>query len=395
MKPILRIALRYLFSSRGSTLLITLIAFLGVFMSVSAILLTMGVFAGFQDALKEKILSGSPHVILMPSDEGEVPNMVKSLRGMPEVRSAVSSEAYNAILVKDEDLMSLSVKLVDFSDREVKDFIDKFIIDSVQGKGIIIGEGISSTLDISAGDKVLLVSPLGTRTPVGFIPKTKEVKVVGVFYTGSYDKDYVLAYMDKEEGRKFFRGMMRFTLIEVYLKDPYKAQEFKDKIFNTFGSKSIIRSWIELNRPLFNALELEKLGLFFVLMLMVSIASFNITSLLFVKVREKMRDIAIMKAYGVKSSQIALIFLMVGTVIGIVGACVGVAFSYIGGHFITEYRLISVPEDIYMMSYVPVHIRVSDTLLTFVGTLILSFLSSLLPALKASRENIISILRNE
>jgi lipoprotein-releasing system permease protein len=230
---------------------------------------------------------------------------------------------------------------------------------------------------------------------MGFIPKTMEVKVGGILSTGMYDKDYVLVYMDRKRAEGFFKDIGSFSGIEVYLSNPYRAQELKQSIQNLLGKSFIVRSWIELNRPLFNALELEKLGLFFVLLLMVFVASFNITSLLFMKVKERVKDIAIMKTYGVESYRITLIFLSVGITIGMFGAFAGVVFSYVSGYFITEYRLISVPEDMYMMSYVPVYIRPTDTLMTVVGTFLLPFVSSLVPSLKASRERVIDILRHE
>lgn len=394
MKTSLKIALRYLFSSRGSTLLITFIAFLGVFMSVSAILLTMGVFAGFQEALKEKILSGSPHVVvssITDTDTSEAVGEVKKLKG---VKFVIDFKLYNAILSKEGVVSSVSVKAVDFKNPDFKLFIGRFV-DEVEGKGVLVGEGIADLLDIQPGDSVVLVSPLGTRTAVGFIPKTKQVRVAGVFSTGMYDKDYVLVYMNLGEAESFFKDIGSFSGVEVYLENPYEAQEFKDRIEESLGGGFIVRSWIELNRPLFNALELEKLGLFFVLLLMVFVASFNITSLLFMKVKEKIKDIAVMKTYGVSASQITFIFLFVGMTIGFFGATVGVIFSYAAGYVITEYKLISVPEDIYLMSYVPVYIRTSDVLFTILGTFFLSFVSSLTPSLKAARENVINILRNE
>ncbi len=394
MNVAVKIAVRYLFSSRGSTLLITFIAFLGVFMSVSAILLTMGVFAGFQEALKDKILSGSPHIIVSSLSEGDMAKASKRIGDLPEVRYAISFKLYNAILSKEGVIHSASVKAVDFKDSSFRKFMKSFIYDG-EIKDILVGEGTAGILDLEVGDSLLLVSPLGTRSAMGFIPKTMEVKVGGIFSTGMYDKDYVLVYMDAGKAKGFFKDIGSFSGIEVYLKDPYRAQEMRERIERLLGNKFIVRSWVELNRPLFNALELEKLGLFFVLLLMVFVASFNITSLLFMKVKEKVKDIAIMKAYGVDNSRITMIFLFVGMTIGIIGALAGVVFSYVSGYFITEYKLISVPEDMYMMSYVPVYIRPLDTLFTLLGTLALSFLSSLIPSIKASRESVIGILRNE
>jgi len=128
---------------------------------------------------------------------------------------------------------------------------------------------------------------------------------------------------------------------------------------------------------------------------MVLVASFNITSLLFVKSKEKIRDIAVLKTFGMGSGGILRIFITVGMTIGVAGALTGIGVSFALAYLINEYRLIRVPEEVYMMSHIPVHIDTFDLMATFAGTLALSFVSSLIPALRASRENIVSVLRNE
>ena len=128
---------------------------------------------------------------------------------------------------------------------------------------------------------------------------------------------------------------------------------------------------------------------------MVLVASFNITSLLFVKVKEKVKDIAIFKTFGMNSRGILTIFLLVGLSIGIIGGVLGIINAYILAFFINKYKLIRVAEEVYMMSYIPVHIKLKDVLLTLGGTLILSFISSLIPALHAAREKVIEVLRKE
>ena len=390
-----RLALRYLISVKGSTLLITAISFLGVFLSVSAILLTLGVFTGFQDTLKEKILSNAPHLIVSFVGEHDVKSVRKKIESLEDVRGVIPFTLYNAILSKEDRLQPVTIKAVDYRDKFFRRMTEKHL---VKGKieGIVIGRGSADILGVSVGDKAIIVFPTGIRTPTGFIPKTREVRIGGIFKTGSYDKDYVIAYMREKEARRFFRRGFRFEGLEVYIKDPYRAQEVKYKIEGVLKDDLIIvRSWIDLNKPLFNALQLEKLALFLILLLMVLVASFNITSLLFVKSKEKIRDIAILKTFGMKRGGVTKIFLSVGLSIGLVGAVCGIGVSFLIAYFINEYRLIRVPEEVYMMSHIPVHMKATDIVATFVGTIFLSFMSSLLPALRASRERIVDILRKE
>ncbi len=391
----LRIALRYLLSVKGSTLLITFISFFGVFLSVCAILLTLGVFTGFQDSLKEKILASAPHIIISAVGGADPKRIEKKVKEIPEVREILPFTLYSAILAKEDRLQPITVKAVDYGERAFKDLIGKHLR---KGKleDLVVGKGVADVLGVRVGDRAVLVFPTGIRTPTGFIPKTREVRIGGIFETGAYDRDFVIVFMEEREARRFFKRGFKFEGAEVYINDPYRAQEVKEKIEQVLKDDLyIVRSWIDLNKPLFNALQLEKLALFLILLLMVFVASFNITSLLFVKSKEKVRDIAVLKTFGMESSGIRRIFVSVGLTIGFLGALAGIGASFLVAYFVNEYKLIRVPEEVYMMSYIPVHIKTLDLLATFFGTLILSFASSLLPAVRASRENIVNILRNE
>ncbi len=395
MSLTLRIALRYLLSVRGSTLLITLISFFGVFLSVSAILLTVGVFTGFQDSLKEKILSSAPHVVVSAVGEEDLGDIRRRIEEVPGVRGTLPFVLYSAILANEDRVQPVTVKAVSYTEKVFRDMVGRHL---VEGKleDLVVGRGIADVLGVRAGEAAVLVFPTGIRTPTGFIPKTREVRIGGIFETGAYDRDFVIVFMKDAEARRFFKRGFRFEGIEVYVEDPYGVQEIKKEIERRVGEDLfLVRSWIDLNRPLFNALQLEKLALFLILLLMVLVASFNITSLLFVKSREKIRDIAVLKTFGMKSGGILRIFITVGMTIGVSGALTGIGVSFVLAYLINEYRLIRVPEEVYMMSYIPVHIDFLDLTATFAGTLVLSFVSSLIPALRASRENIVGVLRNE
>ncbi len=395
MSLTLRIALRYLLSVRGSTLLITLISFFGVFLSVSAILLTVGVFTGFQDSLKEKILSSAPHVVVSAVGEEDLEDIRRRIEEVPGVRGTLPFVLYSAILAKEDRVQPVTVKAVSYGEKVFRDMVGRHLVEG-RLEDLVVGKGIADVLGVRAGEAAVLVFPTGIRTPTGFVPKTREVRIGGIFETGAYDRDFVIVFMKDAEARRFFKRGFRFEGIEVYVEDPYGVQEIKKEIERRVGEDLfLVRSWIDLNRPLFNALQLEKLALFLILLLMVLVASFNITSLLFVKSREKIRDIAVLKTFGMKSGGILRIFITVGMTIGVTGALTGIGVSFVLAYLINEYRLIRVPEEVYMMSYIPVHIDFLDLTATFAGTLVLSFVSSLIPALRASRENIVGVLRNE
>lgn len=392
LKTVFNIALRYTLASKGSTLLVSVIALLGVVLSIVAILLTMGVFAGFQHALKEKILSTSPHIVVSLLNSQNMPDYQERIKNLKGVKSVYPVVLYQAIVSKGGSLQSVSVKGMRPSDIVQK---KKFLVKGEFKGGLLVGKGLADIMGIKPGDEVLLVSPMGKSTPFGFLPKVGHFRVDGIFQTGSFDQDYLTVLMPMSEANEFFGSSWQLYGFEVFIKDPYKAQQVKAQIEKELSDTAIVRSWIDLNKPLFNALELEKVGIFFVLLLMVMVASFNITSLLFMKVREKIRDIAVLRTFGLKRREIALIFLIQGITLGAAGALLGLLLSLLGAYLINEYKLVRVPADVYLMDHVPVFFEVSDIVITLSGALLLSFVASLLPAYRASRTNIVEILRNE
>lgn len=387
MTPLLKLSVRYLLSGKGSTLLVSFIAFMGVVLSVSALLLTMGVFAGFQQALKEKILSASAHIIvsMLTHNQEGYRKTIEETEGVERVYTLV---LYNALLSKDGRLLSVSV-------RAMKEEEAMQVYGLKPKGGILVGRGLADVLGLEEGQEVMVLSPAGRSTPFGILPRVRTFTVEGIFQKGTFEQDYATVVMEVQTAREFFGEDFQLSGYEVYLKDPYDAQRVKALLEKSLGDVAIVRSWIDLNKPLFNALQLEKVGIFFVLMLMIVIASFNITSLLFMKVREKLRDIAVLRTFGLRRRQVVYLFLLQGLILGSAGALVGFLLSVAGGFVINKYRLIRVPADVYLMDHVPVHFELADVVFTLLGALLLSLLASLLPAYRAGKESIVRVLRNE
>jgi len=386
MKSILKISIRFLLSGKGSTQLVSFIALLGVSLGVSALLLTMGVFAGFQHELKEKILSASPHIIVSLLDANkDYKDKIENIEGIKNVYSVA---LYQGLVSREGRISSVSVKALTPE--------DAYRIYGVKlREGVAVGARLADILGLKKGEEFLLLSPIGQRTPFGFLPRARSYVVEGIFQKGVFDQDYATVVMDIKGARDFFGDAYQLSGYEIYLRDPYKAQEIRNKIERLLGPGAIVRSWIDLNKPLFNALQVEKVGIFFVLMLMIVIASFNITSLLFMKARDKIKDIAVLRTFGLKSRQVIFIFLLQGLMLGFLGTLIGLILSLVGAYFINEYKLIRVPADVYLMDHVPVYFETRDVISTLLGALLLSLLSSLLPAYRASKEGIVRVLRNE
>ena len=386
MRVLLRLSFRYLTSVKGSALLVSLIAFFGVALSVSAILLTMGAFSGFQKALKEKILAKSPHIIISLIEDGSYEEEEKRLRAISQIKELNYLVVYQGIISKDGRVQAVSVKAMKVQD------VKK--MGGTEGS-ILIGDGLAGLLGVDIGEEITLVSLFGTRTPFGFIPKVGHYKVAGLLKAGTFDQDYLTVIMTLEDAQKFFGESWQLKGYEVYLKDPYKAQEVKQEVEKIFGTRAFVRSWIDLNQQLFNALQLEKVAIFFVLLLMATISSFNITSLLFMKVRDKVRDVAILRTYGFKSKDVMLTFLLQGLILGFGGASLGIVLAMVGQFLINEYRLIRVPSEVYLMDHIPSSIEVKDLAITFFVALFISLLASLAPSYRASKLSVVEILRKD
>ncbi len=384
MSLIFRLSIRYLTSIKGSALLVSLIAFLGISLSVSAILLTMGAFSGFQKTLKEKILSTTPHIIVSLIEEGNYEVEENKIINLPEVKNTIYITIYQGMVSKDGRVQAVSVKGMKREEVGL----------NTEG-GVLVGEGLASLLGIELGDEIVLISPFSVRTPLGFVPKVGYYKVAGFIKTGTFEQDYLTIVMSVDDAQKFFGQQWQLKGYEVYIKDPYLAQEVKEKIERIFGSKAFVSSWIDLNRQLFNALQLEKVAIFFVLLLMATLSSFNITSLLFMKVRDKVRDIAVLRTYGFKRKDIMLTFLMQGLLLGFGGAVSGIILAFIGQFLINHYRLIRVPSEVYLMDHIPSNIELVDGVITFVLALLISLLASVIPSYRASKLSVVEILRKD
>jgi len=386
MSTLFKLSLRYLTSVKGSALFVSVIAFFGVALSVSTILLTMGAFSGFQRELKEKILSKSPHIIVSLIEDSQYQAEEEKLKTIPQIKEINYLTVYQGIISKNGRVQAVSVKAMKIQDVKRRG--------GTQGS-ILIGDGLADLLGVDVGEEITLVSPFGTRTPFGFIPKVGYYKVAGFLKTGTFDQDYLTIIMVLEDAQQFFGESWQLKGYEIYLKDPYKAQEVRQEVEKIFESKAFVRSWIDLNQQLFNALQLEKVAIFFVLLLMATISSFNITSLLFMKVRDKVRDIAILRTYGFKSKDVMLTFLLQGLILGFGGAVFGIALAMVGQFLINEYKLIRVPSEVYLMDHIPSSIEAKDIAITFFVALFISLLASLAPSYRASKLSVVEILRKD
>ena len=261
--------------------------------------------------------------------------------------------------------------------------------------GIILGSNLAQQLGVQLGDTVQLVSSEQRMTPVGDVPRIKKLIVIGFFESGIAGYDEVLAFMDYRLVQKVYRMQNDVTGLGVRLKDPETAQEVADELRVEFTDFAV-SSWVDENKSIFQVMQLEKIGLFMILTLIVVVAAFNIISSLVMLVLEKAREIAILKAVGVTDHSVRKIFMMQGVVIGLIGTCSGVGFGLTICWALATFDFIDIPPGVYPGGdRIPVLINWTDVLLTTISSFLICFLVTIYPSTKAARLQPVDSLRYE
>jgi lipoprotein-releasing system permease protein len=261
--------------------------------------------------------------------------------------------------------------------------------------GIIIGEDLARKFNVILGDTITMVNPIGEESPMGMIPKMRKFELVGVFDAGMYDYNTGFVYVSLPEAQKFFNMQGRISGLQVRVDDIYRADKTAEAIQAAVGFPYYTRNWIEMNKNFFSALKLEKIGMSLILVVVIIVASFNIIGTLTMLVMEKSREIAIFKSMGATDRSIMSIFMLIGLVIGGIGTVLGAAAGYGIVALVAKSGLITLPKDVYQVSYLPLSITVLDVLFIALTALGISFLATLYPSWQAAKQDPVEVLRYE
>ncbi|MBF8300185.1 MAG: lolE [Acidobacteria bacterium] len=401
------VALRYLFARRKQAFIsvISLISTLGVAVGVMALVIALALMTGLQAELRDRILGSTAHVYVWKTGGIEdYQAEVARLRAIEGVVGAGPAILGKALISTDRADAFISLKGVDPAlEASVTDIQRAMQLGSIAAlvpasdddlPGILIGRNLAEQLGVGAGDVATLLSPQGTLSPMGMIPRTRRVRVAGVYALGLYEFDAAYGFVSLEFAERLL-GKAAPDLIELRVADIDAAPGISDRVVRELGGNYVSQDWADMNQALFSALWLEKMAISITIGLIVMVAALNIVASLILLVMEKSRDIAILKTMGTSSARIMTIFMLQGLVIGIAGTTVGAVGGLALCRVFDRYRLIQIPMDVYQVSYVPFVVRPFDFAVVIVSAILICFLATIYPSRQASRLDPVQALRFE
>ena len=401
------VALRYLLAKRKQAFisLISLISTIGVAVGVMALVIALALMTGLQGELRDRILGSTAHVYVWKTGGIEDYHAeVRKLRAMDGVLGAGPAILGKALVSTDRADAFISLKGVDPAlERDVTDIqrsmqsgsLDSLVQqDDEAMPGILLGRNLAEQLGVAVDDVVTVLTPQGTLSPMGMIPRTRRVRVAGIYALGLYEFDAAYGFVSLEFAERLL-GKATPDLIELRVADIDAAPAISERVPEALGSDYVSQDWADMNQALFSALWLEKMAISITIGLIVMVAALNIVASLILLVMEKSRDIAILKTMGTSSRRVMTIFMLQGLMIGIVGTTVGAACGLALCWVLDTYRLIQIPMDVYQVSYVPFVVQPLDFALVVISAILICFLATIYPSRQASRLDPVQALRFE
>jgi lipoprotein-releasing system permease protein len=392
----LHVALRYLLARRKQALIsvISLISTIGVTVGVMALVIALALMTGLQGELRDRILGSTAHVYVWRGDGiTDYRAEVARLRGFAHVQGAAPAILGKALLTSGGDKAFINIKGIDPElEKSVTDIgrsmrsgsLSALEADGEGRPGIVLGADVAKTLGVRVGDRVQVLTPEGTLSPMGLLPRARTLTVVGTFSLGLFEFDSTYGLVSLALAQRL-TGRDTVELIELRVDDIYRAPAVSAAIADQSAGVYISQDWTQLNRSLFGALWLEKVAISITIGLIVMVAALNIIASLILLVMEKHRDIAILKTMGASARSIMLVFVLQGMIIGVVGTAAGAAAGYAVSTVADRYKLIQIPMDVYQVSHVPFVILPLDFILVIVSALVICFVATLYPSRKASK----------
>jgi lipoprotein-releasing system permease protein len=410
------IAIRYLFTKRshGGVALISVISFAAIALAVASLIITMSIMNGFGSELSAKILGFNGHAFVVggpitPQARAAVIQRIRALPGVTQAIPVIESQALaqgpvavaGAVVrgVTPADLRATPIVANNIKSGSLKGFG----LGEDGGDQVLVGQKLAQSLGVSVGDQVSLISPTGGETVFGGLPPAKSYTVGGIFSVGMSEYDQSFIYMPLDQAQLFFGRGAGVDFIEVRMSDPDKAPAMKEALAAAAGPGAVVTDWTERNSAYFGALQVEHNVMRMIFMFIVALAALNIISGLVMLVKNKGRDIAILRTMGAGRGAILRIFFMAGASIGIAGTAAGLLFGLVFClnieaiqrfvEWVTGVQVFN--SDVYFLAHVPAKIDWLEVTGVSLWALAASFLFTLLPAWRASRLDPVDALRYE
>ena len=384
--------------------IISIFSFIGISLGVAVLIIVMSVMNGFRTELINKIVGFNAHIIVDPYEKkidiSDKPNLTSISENL------ILSNNGEAIIIKKDSSKGILLRGYTDEDFSKLEFINnKSFIgnkDDLNKNNISIGKELSFALGVKVGDNITIMSSSGVQTIIGTLPKQKTFKIISLFESGLVDFDNNIAFINLETLEEFFDLSNKNRKLEIYLKNPQNIEDQKSIVQKMFPNE-FVYSWSDMNSSLFSALKVERNVMFIILSLIIIVAAFNIISGLTILVKNKTREIAILKSIGVLNKSIVKIFFLVGVLIGtsatIFGIILGVTFSMyvenIRQFLSTIFNISLFPEEIYFLSTMPSEINPFSIFLISLCSISITIIVSIFPALKAAKLDPIKSLKYE
>ncbi len=410
MKFELFVALRYLLARRqhASISRVSLFSTIGVAVGVLALIVALALMTGLQGELRNRILGSTAHIYVWKiGGIDDYHAEVKRLSQFDGVAGAAPAIFGKAIVSSGSETAFITLKGIDpalegrVTDIERTMQQGKLLaLDGTEGTddderpGILLGQDLAKQIGVKIGDLVELTTPTATLTPTGSILRARTVRVVGIFALGLFEFDSAYGFVSLDLAKRLL-AKDHPDLIQLRVNDIYRANAIARDIENTLGDKYSADDWSRMNRSLFSALTLEKMAISITIGLIVLVGALNIISSLILLVRQKSRDIAILKTMGTSSRRVMGIFMMQGLVIGVVGTAVGAVIGVSLCWVLDRYKLIQIPMDVYQVSHVPFVVLPWDLFTVVVASILICFLATIYPSRQASALDPVQALRAE
>ena len=402
------ITLRFLKARKkdGFLNVISIFSFIGISLGVAVLIIVMSVMNGFRTELINKIVGFNPHITVKPYNSSVDFSDFKNNDLKLIFENLILSNSSEAIIIREQNSKGILLRGYlneDFSKLELinnKNFIGNN--KKIDKNSISIGRELSFNLDLKIGDKITVMSSSGIETIIGSLPKQKTFIVTSIFESGLADFDNNIIFLNLKTLEEFSNLSEIDRNLEIYLKNPQDIQKQK-QIVESFFPNDLVFTWADMNKSLFSALKVERNVMFIILSLIIIVAAFNIVSGLTILVKNKTKDIAILKSIGVLNNSIIKIFFLVGLIIGTTatffGILIGITFSYyvenIREFISSTFDLTLFPEEIYFLSTMPSEINISSIILISICSIFITILVSIFPAMKAAKLDPVKSLKYE